>query len=118
MIDIEKLFEEGESEGKNDGFEREPTMKRPSARELSVEDEILMLLMKLRMGLSNIDLAETFCVSETTVNIINLTWINFVYNVIDSLKIWSHRDIIIKHSPEEFIKKQYCNYTIYNYTIL
>ncbi|XP_022810099.1 uncharacterized protein LOC111347104 [Stylophora pistillata] len=80
-------------------------MTRPSAHKLSVEDEFLMLLMKLMTGLSNIDLAERFCVSESTVNNINLTWVNFVYNVIGSLKIWPHRDIIIKHSPEEFIKK-------------
>ncbi|PFX25192.1 THAP domain-containing protein 1 [Stylophora pistillata] len=105
VIDIEKLFEEGETEGENDCVERESTMTRPSAHKLSVEDEFLMLLMKLRMGLSNIDLAERFCVSESTVNNINLTWVNFVYNVLGSLKIWPHRDIIIKHSPEEFIKK-------------
>ena len=80
-------------------------MTRPSVHKRSVEDEFLMLLMKLRMGLSNIDLVERFCVSESKVNKINLTWVNFVYNVISSLKIWPHRDIIIKHSPEEFIKK-------------
>ena len=87
VIDIEKLFDEGETEGENDGFERESTMTRLSAYKLSVEDEFLMLLMKLRMGLSNIDLAERFCVSESTVNNINLTWVNFVYTVIGSLKI-------------------------------
>ena len=79
-------------------------MTRPSAHKLSVEDEFLMLPMKLRMG-SNIDLGERFCVSKSTVNNINLTWVNFAYDVISSLKIWPHRDIIIKHSPEEFIKK-------------
>ena len=80
-------------------------MTRPSVHKCSVEDEFLMLLMKLRMGLSNIDLVERFCVSESKVNKTNLTWVNFVYNVISSLKIWPHRDIIIKHSLEEFIKK-------------
>ena len=103
MIDTEILFEEGETEGENDGFERESTMKRPSAHKHSVEDEFLMLLMKLRMGLSNIDLAERFCVSESTVNKINLTRVNFLSNVIGSLKIWPQRDIIIKHSSEDFI---------------
>ena len=118
MIDIEKLFEEGENKGENDGFERELKMTRPSAHKLSVEDEFLMLLMKLRMGLSNIDLAERFCVSESTVNNINLTWVNFVYNVIGSLKIWPHRDKIIKHSPEEFIKKYPNNIVIVDATEL
>ncbi|XP_058946272.2 uncharacterized protein [Pocillopora verrucosa] len=118
VIDIEKLFDEGETEGENDGFERESTMTRPSAHKLSVEDEFLMLLMKLRMGLSNIDLAERFCVSESTVNDINLTWVNFVYTVIGSLKIWPHRDIIIKHSPEESIKKYPNNIVIVDATEL
>lgn len=95
VIDTEKLFDEGETEGENEAFERESTMTRPSAHKLSVEDEFFMLLMKLRIGLSNIDLAERFCVSESTVNNINLTWVNFVYLVIGSLKIWPHRDVII-----------------------
>ena len=118
MIDIEKLFNEGETEGENVCFERESTMTRPSAHKLSVEDEFLMLLMKLRMGLSNTDLAERFCVSESTVNNINLTWVNFVYTVIGSLKIWPHRDIIIKHSREEFIKKYPKNIVIVDATEL
>ncbi|XP_068731089.1 uncharacterized protein [Montipora capricornis] len=118
VIDIEKLFDEGETEGENDGFERESTMTRPSAHKLSVEDEFLMFLMKLRMGLSNIDLAERFCVSESTVNNVNLTWVNFVYIVIGSLKIWPHRDIIIKHSPEEFIQNYPNNIVIVDATEL
>lgn len=65
VIGTEKLFDEGETEGENDGFERESTMTRPSAHKLSVEDEFLMLLMKLRMGLSNIDLAIlVLCIRE------------------------------------------------------
>ena len=118
VIVIEKLFDEGETEGENDGFERESTMTRPSAHKLSVEDEFLMFLMKLRMGLSTIDLAERFCVSESTVNNVNLTWVNFVYIVIGSLKIWSHRDIIIKLSPEEFIQNYPNNIVIVDATEL
>ena len=93
-------------------------MTRPSAHKLSVEDEFLMFLMKLRMGLSNIDLAERFCVSESTVNNVNLTWVNFVYIVIGSLKIWPHRDVIIKHSPEEFIQNYPNNIVIVDATEL
>ena len=107
MIDIEKLFDE-----------RETTMTRPSAHKLSVEDEFIMLLMKLRMRLSNTDLAERFCVSESSVNNINLTWVHIVYLVIGSLKIWPHRDIIIKHSQEEFIKEYPNNIVIVDATEL
>ena len=93
-------------------------MTRPSAHKLSVEDEFLMLLMKLRMGLSKIDLAERFRVSESTVNNINLTWVNLVYNVKDSRKIWPHRDTIINHSPKGFIKKYPNNIVIVDATEL
>ena len=118
VIDMEKLLGEGQTAEDNAGFERESTMTRPSAHKLSVEDEFLMLLMKLRMGLSNIDLAERFCVSKSTVNNINLTWVNFVYLVIGSLKLWPHRDIIMKHSPEEFIKEYPSNIVIVDATEL
>ena len=43
--------------------------------------------MKLRMGLSNLDLAERICVSESTVNNILLTLINYLYVAIGTLKI-------------------------------
>lgn len=71
-----------------------------------------MLLMKLRMGLFNIDLVERFCVFESIVNNINFIWVNFVYIVIGSFKIWFYRDIIIKYFLEEFIKKYFNNIVI------
>ena len=40
------------------------------------EHMYLLLLMKLRMGLSVIDLGERFCVTDSTVNNTFLTWIN------------------------------------------
>lgn len=59
-----KLFEENESGLEEDRDEDEPeireTKTRPSAHKLQVEDEFLMVLMKLQMGLSNIDLGERF----------------------------------------------------------
>jgi len=105
VIDTEKLFEEGEIDTADVDDETSETKTRPSAHNLPVEDEFLMLLMKLRMGLSNIDLGERFNVSDSTVNNILLSWINYVYEVLGSLKIWPHRDIILTHSPEEFLKK-------------
>ena len=86
-------------------------MTRPSANKLSVEDKYLLVLMKLRMGLSTIDLAERFCVTESTVVNIFLTWINYFYVTVQSLKIWPHRDITLNNSPGEFLEN-YPNKTV------
>ena len=93
-------------------------LTRPSAHELSVEDDYLLVLMKLRMGLSTIDLAERFCVTESTVVNIFLTWINCLYVTLGSLKIWPHRDIILNNSPVEFLEKNPNNIVIIDATEL
>lgn len=80
-------------------------------QDLQVEDEFLMVLMKLRMGLSNIDLGERFNLSDSVVNNILLTWLNYIYEALGNLKIWPHRDVILKNAPQEFIDK-YPNNTV------
>ena len=87
------------------------TKTRPSAHKLQVEDEFLMVPIKLRMGLSNIDLGERFNLSDSAVSNILLTWLNYIYEVLGSLKIWPHRDFILKNAPQEFIDK-YPNNTV------
>ena len=78
-------------DGCNDDEDQDKTtLTRPSAHKLSVEDEYLLVLMKLRMGLSTLDLAERFCVTESTVVNIFLTWINYLHVTLGSLKIWPH----------------------------
>jgi len=61
-----------------------------------------MCLMKLRTGATNLDLAERLKVSEGTVSSMILTWINYLYVVLGSIKIWPHRDILLCNQPEEF----------------
>ena len=60
----QKLFECGDDD--QDGFNDEEeqnntTLTRCSAYKLSVRDEYILVLIKLRMRLSTIDLAERFC---------------------------------------------------------
>ena len=81
VIDTEKLFECGNDDQdvfNEDENQDNTTLARPSAHKLSVEDEYLLALMKLRMGLSTIDLAERFCVTESAEVNIFLTWINYL----------------------------------------
>ncbi|CAH3031580.1 unnamed protein product, partial [Pocillopora meandrina] len=72
---------------------------------LSVEDDFLLVLMKLRLGLSTIDLAVRFNVSEATVSKLFTTWINYLYVHLGDLKIWPHRNVIIANMPPNFKEK-------------
>ena len=75
---------------------------------LSVEEEFLLTMMKLRLGLFNKDLAVRFGISLSTVSKIFMTWINLIYIKLGSLNIFPHRDIIMKNMTKEF-KQQYPN---------
>lgn len=46
------------------------------SQKLTVEDHLLVILMKLRLGLSNTDLAYRFKVSKTTMSNILRSWVN------------------------------------------
>ncbi|KAK6184406.1 hypothetical protein SNE40_006886 [Patella caerulea] len=70
------------------------------------------------MGLSHIDLAERFCLSEGTINNIIISWINYLYLVLGSLNIWPCRDIIIEHSSREFLDQYPNNLVIIDTTEL
>lgn len=75
---------------------------------LDVEDEFLLVLMKLRLGLTNTDLSVRFNVSEGTVSKLVTTWINYLYVCLGDLKIWPHRNVIIANMPASF-KEKYPN---------
>ena len=75
---------------------------------LSVEDEFLLTMMKLRLGLFNKDIAMRFGISVSTMSKIFMTWINLIYIRLGSLKIFPHRNVIMKNITREF-KQQYPN---------
>ena len=121
VIDTERLFDGDldDPDDMNDQEEQnESTFTRPTAHKLAVEDEYLLVLMRLRMGLTIIDLGERFGISDSTVNNIFLTWINYLYVTLGSLKIWPHRDIILQNAPVEFLEKYPNNICIIDATEL
>jgi hypothetical protein len=75
------------------------------ASKLSADDQILMVLCKLRQGLENYDLAVRFDISVGLVSKIFVAWINHLYYHLGCLNIWPHRDVIFKNAPKEFIDK-------------
>ena len=69
---------------------------------LTIENEFLLVLMKLRLGHTNLVLAARFQCSEGTVSRIFTTWINYIYLCLGSLCIWPPRDTVIVKMPDDF----------------
>ena len=68
--------------------------------------------MKLRMALSNIDLAERFNILGASVANIISTWINYLCLTLCCLKIWPHSDVIDENSSFDCKEKYPTNVAI------
>ncbi|XP_023946630.2 uncharacterized protein LOC112051988 [Bicyclus anynana] len=69
---------------------------------LSVEEQFLILLIKLRRNKPDFELAKMFNVSKTVVSNIIVTWVNFIYDVWSMIDIWPQRDLVDYHMPQIF----------------
>lgn len=86
--------------------ERTPGKRRGPKRSILPMNELLLTLMRLRLGLLNADLAYRFHVSAKHVSTIVLTWIQFLYKRFSDLKrpMFAKRSMIKKHLPKCFKK--------------
>ena len=73
-------------------------------RKLSLEQEILLTLIKLRLALLTEDLAFRFQVSSTTASSIFTTWIKLMSKELSVLIIWPSRSQVNKTLPSCFRK--------------
>jgi len=73
-------------------------------RKMRLIDEFLLVMMRLRLGLLEQDLADRFCVSTSTVSRILITWYNVLADHLRHLIIWPSRDVILKRMPQCFKK--------------
>ncbi|CAN7975564.1 unnamed protein product [Ixodes persulcatus] len=78
---------------------------RGRKRKLSSENELFLVLVRLRLGLFEADLADRFCIAQSTVSRICTSWINFMYLKLSTLPLWSPREIIDATMPPEFAQK-------------
>ena len=85
---------------------------------LSVEDEFLLTMIKLKLGLFNKDLATRFNISLSTVTKIFKTWINTIYLRLGSMKLFPHRDVITQNMTKDFQKQYPCTMLIIDCTEL
>ena len=74
-------------------------------RLLSPLNEFFLVLIRLRLGLCEQDLAYRFCVSQPTVSQIINTWINFMYLQFKQIPIWAPRALISSNMPVIFKEK-------------
>lgn len=72
---------------------------------VSSEDHLLIILMKLRLGLLNKDIAQRFGITENIVSKIFRSWLPKVAEKLKFLIIWPNRATIRINLPQSFLRK-------------
>ncbi|KAL1442513.1 hypothetical protein MTO96_046380 [Rhipicephalus appendiculatus] len=71
-------------------------------RKLTAENELFLVLVRLRLGLFEHDLAHRFGITQSTVSRICVSWINFMYIRLSKLPLWASRAVIDATMPAAF----------------
>ena len=77
---------------------------KPRARALQSIDKLFLVLIRLRLGLLEQDLAHRFSIGIATVSCICVTWIKFLDQQLRPLITWPSRAVIDTHMPAQFNK--------------
>ena len=81
-----------------------PKCRPGPGRKLDLEQEFLLTMMKLKLGLINEDLAFRFMVSSTTVSSVFITWIKLMSKELSVLIIWPSKQQVKNTLPACFKK--------------
>ena len=92
--------------------------KNISLRKLTMEQEFLLTMMRLRLGLLLDDLAFRFKISGALASSIFTTWIKLMSKELSWLIVWPDRNIIRRNLPAMFRKYYPDCCIIYIYTII
>jgi hypothetical protein len=74
-------------------------------KNLSIENQLFLTLIKLRQHKTNFELSRLFCVSQTTVENIWITWVNFMEKQWKEINFWPNRELVNFFSPSDFFAK-------------
>jgi len=77
-------------------------------KNLSLENQLLLVLIKLRQNFDFTHISTLFGISKQDCSTIFTNWINFMYFRFGSVNIWPNRDVIISNMPDKF-KKDFPN---------
>lgn len=72
---------------------------------MDYENQIFIVLVRLRLGLLEEDIAYRYDISQSTVSRMFRFWINVMYSYFIQIPIWPSREIVKKYMPECFISK-------------
>lgn len=78
------------------------TGRRCRPRTLPPEEEFFLVLVRLRLGLMEQDLADRFEISQSTVSRITNTWINFLYLKLKEIPLWPPKELVKANMPKQF----------------
>ncbi|CAN7939034.1 unnamed protein product, partial [Ixodes hexagonus] len=85
--------------------ELQQTATRGRPPSLSTKNQLFLVLVRLRLGLLQQDLAHRFNIHQSNVSRLFTTWINFMYLRLSELPLWPSRAVIDKNMPESFKQK-------------
>ena len=75
---------------------------RPSARTMLLIDELFLLLVRVRLGLFEQDLAHGFLIHISSVSRNIRTWTNYLYLLLGTQPIWASQEQIDECMPQVF----------------
>ncbi|KAL3857708.1 hypothetical protein ACJMK2_012350 [Sinanodonta woodiana] len=82
--------------------------RRDNKRMLSAKDELVLVLMKLRLGRKSEDLADRFNISEGLCSQIISTWVKFLSDQLRGLVQFPPKEVFMRNIPHSF-KNEYAN---------
>ena len=97
-------------------FNTSPLQSAGAARSLSLLDEFFLVLVRLRLGLLERDLADRFGISESTVPRIFKSWMRLLHLELEPLINWPHKEQIVDFMPAIFKEKYPDVVVIIDYT--
>lgn len=71
---------------------------------LTLEDHLLVVLMKLRLGVSNRDIAYRFGVTESTISNILRSWLPVMAKILKAAIKWPTKGAVLRNMPKRFKK--------------
>jgi hypothetical protein len=77
-------------------------MNHGPKRSFSPEQEFFLVLVRLRLGLLEEDLAVRAGISQTIMSRIIITWLNFLHSRFRSIPIWPSRSSVDRNMPTAF----------------
>ena len=102
---VDKLnYWKGQSSLSEKSYHRDNNSKKSGPpRKLSFQQEFLLVMMWLRLGLLELHLAKIFKISTSSVSRIINTWTEFLYEHTKSLVQWPKIDQVIRNLPGHFV---------------